>query len=76
MVLTVGDDVGVLFSGSRVHFQIWKYAHCQIKNSNKIGGKSEKNRGWLVTMLGVLFQGPGCISKYGKCGYAKNEKWQ
>jgi hypothetical protein len=22
-------------------------------------------------MLGVLLQGPGCISKYGKCGYAK-----
>jgi hypothetical protein len=24
-------------------------------------------------MLGVLFQGPGCISKYGNYGYAKNE---
>jgi hypothetical protein len=42
-----------------------------MKNGNKIGEKSGKNGGWLVMMLGVLFQGPRCNSKYGKCSYAK-----
>jgi hypothetical protein len=42
-----------------------------MKNSNKIPEKSEKNKEWLVMMLGLLFQGPGCSSKYGRCGYAK-----
>jgi hypothetical protein len=30
----------------------------QLKNSNKIGEKSEEDRGWVV-------------SKYANCGYAK-----
>jgi hypothetical protein len=47
-----------------------------MKNSNKMGEKSEKNRGWVVMTLGTIFrvqgvQGPGCISKCGKCGCAK-----
>jgi hypothetical protein len=33
--------------------------------------ESGKTLGWLVMMLGVVFQGPGSISKTGKCGYAK-----
>jgi hypothetical protein len=46
-VLTVCADVGVLFSGSRAHFQIWKYAHFQMKNSNKIGKIQNKiGDGW------------------------------
>ena len=43
MVLTVGDNIGVLFSGSRAHFQTWKCALIQMKNGNKIAEKSEKN---------------------------------
>jgi hypothetical protein len=27
-----------------------------------------------MTMLRVLLQGPGCISKYGRCGCAKKNK--
>jgi hypothetical protein len=42
MVLTVGDDdLGVLFSGSSVYFQIWKVRLCHMKNSNKIGKKTK-----------------------------------
>jgi hypothetical protein len=55
-VLTVDANIGVLFSGSRAHFQIWKYAHFQKKKSNKIGEKSEKNRGWVVMTLGNRFR--------------------
>jgi len=46
-----------------------KWALFQMKNSNKIGGNSRKDRGQyslLMMMLGVLFQGPVYISKYGK----------
>jgi hypothetical protein len=46
-----------------------------VKNGNKIGGKSGKNRGWLMAMLRVLLQGPGCISIYEWCGCAKNRGW-
>jgi hypothetical protein len=42
-----------------------------VKNGNKIGGK---NKGWLMTMLRVLLQGPGCISIYEWCGCAKKKK--
>jgi hypothetical protein len=54
-----------------VHSQIWKVRLCQIKNSNKIGErKQKKNRGMVLTVgddvLGCYFQGPVCISKYGK----------
>ena len=48
--------VGVVFSGSSVHFQIWKYLHFQMKNSSKIWEKSEKNR--EVTIIGCCCQGP------------------
>jgi hypothetical protein len=54
-----------------------KYGNCsyaKVENGNKIGGKSGKNRGWLMTMLRVLLQGPGCISKYRNCGHAKKIK--
>ena len=42
-----------------------------MKNSNKIEGKSEKNRGWWSVTVGndvgdCCVQGPVCISKYGK----------
>jgi hypothetical protein len=51
-----------------VYFQIWKVRLCQIKNSNKI--EKKKRRGMVVTVgddvLGCYFQGPVCISKYGK----------
>jgi hypothetical protein len=53
--------------------QIYKYGNCgyaKVKNGNKIGGKSGKNRGWLMTMVRVPLQGPGCICKYGRCGCA------
>ena len=40
---------------------------CWMKNGNKIQKKSEKNRDGLVMILGGhCFQGPMCISKYGK----------
>jgi hypothetical protein len=48
----------------------------KIKNPNKMGKKSEKNGGWLMTMLRVLLHGPGCVSKYGRCGCAKKRKNQ
>jgi hypothetical protein len=63
--------VGGAISGSRVYFQIQKMWLCKMKNGNKMGEKSGKNGGWLVMILGVLFQGPRCISKYGRCSYAK-----
>jgi hypothetical protein len=42
-----------------------------MRNSNKIGKKSgKKKRGMVLTVgdnvLGCCFQGPVCISKYGK----------
>jgi hypothetical protein len=47
MVVTVGAEVRALFLGSRAHFQKWKYPHFQMKNSNKIEGKSKENSsGW------------------------------
>ena len=36
--------LGVVFSGSSVHFQIWKDLCFQMKNSYKIWENSEKNR--------------------------------
>jgi hypothetical protein len=51
MVLTVGANIGVLFSRSRAHFQIWKYADFP-KNS-------KKNRGWVVMTLGNGFRVQG-----------------
>jgi hypothetical protein len=45
-----------------------------MKNGDKIGEKSGKNRGWLVMMLGVLFQGPGWISKKGILSMFNNNK--
>jgi hypothetical protein len=42
----------------------------------KYGENQEKNRGWLMTMLRVLLQGPGCISIYEWCGCAKKKKKQ
>ena len=56
--LVIFSLLGV-YSGTRVHFQIWKVWLCK---KWKIAIK--------LTMLGVLFQGPGWISKYGKSGYA------
>ena len=48
----VGGYVGGgLFSGSSVHFQIWKTRLCQMKNSNQIGKNQEKNRGMVLTVL-------------------------
>ena len=46
------------------------------EKSNKIWKKSEKKRGMVLTTVGgdyglVLFQGPVCISIYGRCGYAE-----
>jgi hypothetical protein len=64
-VLIVSADIGVLFSGSREHFQIWKYAHFQMKNRNKIGEKSEKNKGWVVMTLGNGFRVQGTFSNLG-----------
>jgi len=54
-----GYSLLVTMSGSRVHFQIWKYPLFPMKNSSKIGERSEKNMGWCslwVTML-RLFSG-------------------
>jgi hypothetical protein len=60
-------DVGGVVSGS-----IYGKCGCaKIKNGDKIVEKSEKNIGWLVMLLGVLFQDPGYISIYGKYSYAK-----
>jgi hypothetical protein len=64
-VLTVDANIGVLFSGSRAHFHIWKYAHFQMQNSNKIGGKSEKNRGLVVMTLGNGFRVQGAFPNMG-----------
>jgi hypothetical protein len=36
-----------------------------------VGWGKKKNGKKIGMMLGVVFQGPGCISKSGKCGYAK-----
>jgi hypothetical protein len=40
----------------------------------KYGENQEKNRGWLMTMLRVLLQGPGCSSIYEWCGCAKKKE--
>jgi hypothetical protein len=40
----------------------------------KYGENQEKSRGWLMTMLRMLLQGPGCISIYEWCGCAKKKK--
>jgi hypothetical protein len=54
--------LGVLFQGPGYTSMYGKCGYAKIKNGDKIGGKSGKNRG------GALLQGPGCISKYGKYG--------
>jgi hypothetical protein len=57
-VLTVGDDVwGVLFSGSSMHFQIWKVRLCHMKNRNKIGKKRRKKKRMVVSIVGTLLSG-------------------
>ena len=58
MVLTVGDDIGACFSGSRAHFH--------MKNSNKIAAKIGQKIGMVLIVgddIGHIFQGPGHISK-------------
>ena len=73
------------FSGSSVHFQIWKVRLCCMKNINKMARKSQKKIG-MVVITGdgwVPFQGPVHTSKYRKkcfsgwkmaIKYRKNEK--
>jgi hypothetical protein len=34
----------------------------QLKNSNKIGEKSEENRGWVVMTLGNEFPNKGIVA--------------
>jgi hypothetical protein len=50
-----------------VHFQISKCVLFQMKDSNKIAGKSGKISGWclLLVMIFGNVLGPGCITKYG-----------
>jgi len=51
-----------------VYFHIWKYAHLQMKDTNKMG-ENQKKWGMVLTIGGDVenyFQGPGTISKYGK----------
>ena len=56
-MLTVRDNVGVLFSGSGAHFQIWKCPLICMKNGNKIAEKSEKKiGGWWVMFAGFRVQ--------------------
>ena len=66
MVLTVGDDIGACFSGSRAHFQIRKCALFHMKDSNKIAAKIGQKIGMVLIVgddIGHIFQGPGHISK-------------
>ena len=77
MVLTVDDDVGHCFF--RVQCAFPNMEGVAMLNTNKAvkyGKKSEKNRGMVLTTVGgdyglVLFQGPVCISIYGRYGYAE-----
>ena len=61
MVLTAGDTVGVLFSRSRVHFQIRKCVLVQMKNGNKIAEKSEENWGMVSNICRVQGSGPNMV---------------
>jgi hypothetical protein len=42
---------------------------------HKIRGKSNENRGWLVMMLGVLFQGPRWISNRGNLSVSNETQY-
>ena len=60
----IGDDAGrALFSGSNVHFQIWKHLHFLMKNRHKIGEKSEKKWEWWSVLLGDAFRVQGRCPK-------------
>jgi hypothetical protein len=60
-----------------MNFQICELWLCKSEKwAIKYGENQEKNRGWLMTMLRVLLQGPGCISIYEWCGCAKKKKKQ
>jgi hypothetical protein len=38
----VGENVGGVVAGSRVHFKIWTVWLCKNQNTNKIGKKTRK----------------------------------
>jgi hypothetical protein len=64
------------FSGSSVHFQIWKERLCQMKNSNKRG---KKQRGMVLTVgddvEGAVFR-VQCIFPNMTSEAVPNDKWQ
>jgi hypothetical protein len=59
MVLTVGDNVGVLFSGFRVHLQKRKCMLLKMKNSRKKGG-------WCSLLVNIRVLFPGSMAHFQK----------